>query len=143
VSVYFDTAYVAKCYVNETDSRQVRAVLRGAGGGHSSALCRPELAAVLLRHVREGALTPGQAGRLHVDFRADTDRGVWTLLPLSEAFLARVAARVLALGPGTFVRAADAIHLWTASEAGFDEIWTNDRHLLAAAPAFGVRGRSA
>jgi predicted nucleic acid-binding protein len=141
--VYFDTAYVAKCYVNEADSRRVRAVLRGGGGGHSSALCRPELAAVLLRHVREDALTSGQATRLHADFLADIDRGVWTLLSLSEAFLERAAARVLALEPDTFVRAADAIHLWAASEAGFGEIWSSDRRLLAAAPAFGLRGRTA
>jgi hypothetical protein len=31
VSVYFDTAYVAKCYVNEPDSLRVRAVLRAVG----------------------------------------------------------------------------------------------------------------
>jgi predicted nucleic acid-binding protein len=143
VSVYFDTAYVAKCYVNEPDSLRVRAVLRAASGGHSSALCRPELATVLRRHAREGALTARQASHLHDDFVIDVARGVWTLLPLSDAFLARVAARVAALDPHTFVRAADAIHLWAASEAGFPDVWSNDRHLLAAAPAFGLRGRSA
>jgi predicted nucleic acid-binding protein len=143
VSVYFDTAYVAKCYVNEPDSPRVRAVLRAASGGHCSALCRPELAAVLLRHVREGALTVQQAARLRADFVADVARGVWTLLPLSDAFLGRVAARVAALDARTFVRAADAIHLWAAIEAGFQDVWSNDRHMLAAAPAFGLRPRSA
>jgi len=29
-----------------------------------------------------------------------------------------------------------------AVEAGFNEVWTNDRHLLAAAKHFGVKGRS-
>ena len=30
----------------------------------------------------------------------------------------------------------------TAAAAGFREIWTNDRHMLAAAKSFGLRGRS-
>jgi predicted nucleic acid-binding protein len=42
-----------------------------------------------------------------------------------------------------FLRAGDAVHLATAAEAGFGEVWTNDRHMLAAARAFGLRGRVA
>jgi hypothetical protein len=30
----------------------------------------------------------------------------------------------------------------SARDAGFSEIWSNDRHLLAAARHFGLRGRS-
>jgi hypothetical protein len=33
-------------------------------------------------------------------------------------------------------------YLCAAGEAGFTEVWTNDRHMLGAAPAFGLRGRS-
>lgn len=40
----------------------------------------------------------------------------------------------------TYLRAADAIHLATAVEYGFAEIHSNDKHLLAAAPLFGLRG---
>jgi len=41
-----------------------------------------------------------------------------------------------------YLRAGDAIHLAAAQEAGFTEIWTNDRRLIEAAPAFGLTGKS-
>ena len=42
--------------------------------------------------------------------------------------------------PDVPLRAGDAIHTATALET---EIWTNDRHLLAAVAHFGLAGRSA
>lgn len=41
------------------------------------------------------------------------------------------------------LRAGDASHTATALETGEAEIWTNDRHLLAAVAHFGLAGRSA
>jgi len=41
------------------------------------------------------------------------------------------------------LRAGDAIHTATALGTGETEIWTNDRHLLAAVAHFGLAGRSA
>src|SRR6185295_2212395 len=67
VSVYFDSAYIAKCYVNETDSPRVRALLRASGGAHSSSLSRAEFAATLLRHLREGSLDRKQCRKLQSD----------------------------------------------------------------------------
>ena len=142
MTVYFDTAYIAKCYVNEADSTEVRALLRKVGHGTSSALCIPEIAAVLLRHLREGALERKHATQLRDQFMEDVREGVWTTIPLGGAFLDRVAGRIATLDRRTPVRAGDAIHLWAANEAGLGEVWTNDRHMLAAAPQFGVKGRS-
>lgn len=142
MSAYFDSAYVAKCYVNEVDSARVRALLKTSGGAHSSSLSRAELAATLLRHVREGSLNRTQSRRLQSDFAADAESGIWTMVPVSDALMSRVAVRIAQLSPSVYVRAGDAVHLCAASEAGFAEIWTNDRHMLAAAGAFGLRGRS-
>ena len=48
-----------------------------------------------------------------------------------------------ALSPaGRSLRAGDAIRTATALETGETEIWTNDRHLLAAVAHFVPAGRS-
>ena len=142
MSVYFDTAYVAKCYLNEPDSAGVRAFARGVTGLTSSAWCRAELACVFQRHVREGRLRRSDARAIHQVFLDDVVDGAWTLLPVSAETLERVEEHVRRLRKNVFLRAGDAVHLATAVAAGFREVWTNDRHMLAAARSFGLRGRS-
>ena len=142
MTLYLDTAYVAKCYVNEPDASRVRALVRGRSGLVSSAWCRPELACVMHRHVREGSLTRRQADRLYAIFLQHVSEGIWELMPLSEEVLAAVEAGVRRLHGAVFVRAGDALHLASAALLGLGEIWTSDRHMLAAAPHFGLQGRS-
>ncbi|MFH1573725.1 MAG: hypothetical protein ABIG68_07055 [Acidobacteriota bacterium] len=40
------------------------------------------------------------------------------------------------------MRIKKTFNLVSASAAGFTELWTSDRRLLAACPNFGVTGRS-
>lgn len=142
MSLYLDTAYIAKCYINEPDAQAVRALAKGRTGLTSSAWCRAEFACVLHRHVREGNLSRAQVDSLHSLFLQHLAEGIWELIPVSTEVLAAVEANVGRLQRKVYLRAGDAIHLTSASLVGFSEIWTNDRHMLAAAPRFGLEGRS-
>jgi predicted nucleic acid-binding protein len=75
-------------------------------------------------------------------FIADELAGLWLFLPISRSLVEMSCTRLGALPAGVFCRAADALHLTCAAEEGFTEIFSNDRHLLAAATYFGLTGRN-
>jgi predicted nucleic acid-binding protein len=66
---------------------------------------------------------------------------VWTWLPFDQAVQKAVTQTCLQLDQSTFVRAGDAVHLATAALHGFSDIYSHDRHLLLAAPKFGLTGK--
>jgi len=101
-----------------------------------------EMACIFHRHVRESALSREQASRLHRAFRADVEKGVWILSPITESFLRRLGTAMEKAPAELLLRAGDAVHLVSARDAGFAEIWTSDRRLLAAAAYFDLNGRS-
>jgi predicted nucleic acid-binding protein len=140
--MYLDSAYIAKFYVNEPDADAVRTLIRSAPHVCSSTYAVVEVTCVFRRHVREGSVTDEQGRELIDLFRKHVDDGVWNLVPITDALLRRTATLVRALPPNLPLRAGDAIHLGTALEASESELWTNDRHLLAAAPHFGLSGKS-
>jgi len=120
----------------------VREVAESAEAVFSSSLCLAELACVFHRKVREGFVTPDSAAELRRLFVEDVRNEVWALIPVTNALLHRVEVTLRSFPQNTLIRAGDAIHLVTALDSGFDEIWTNDRRLLAAANAIGLLGRS-
>lgn len=65
------------------------------------------------------------------------------MVPISERIVRQVEHLTARLPKTVPLRAGDAIHIVSAIESGFDEIWTSDRHLLAAAAHFGLKGRMA
>jgi len=138
---YFDSAYVAKCYLNDADSEFVRDMVRTPVPLFTSALCIPEVTCAIHRRYREGQLTRRQARELSATFRSHVELGTWTLVPLSEPLLWEVREALMELKT-VFVRAGDATHLVSARSAGFTRIWTNDRHMLDAARHFHLVGRS-
>jgi predicted nucleic acid-binding protein len=140
--MYLDSAYIAKYYVNEPDAAAVRKLIRKATDVTSSAWALIEVTCVFHRHVREGSLTSAQGRELIDLFRAHVESDLWNLVPVTEALLRTTATLIRGLPQITPLRAGDAIHLATALDAGEPEIWTNDRHLLAAATHVGIAGRS-
>lgn len=137
---YFDAAYIAKCYLNEPGAESVRKLAQGAQGLCSSEIGRLEFACAVQRHRREGHVTAREARQALADFKQDEQSGVWHWLPISSALIDQVWERVNRLPKGVFLRAGDAIHLGCACQHGFREIYTNDRHMLAGAPHFGLVG---
>jgi hypothetical protein len=72
----------------------------------------------------------------------DLEKGVWELLSVSDSLLREVERFTRSLPSNCFLRAGDAIHLVTAMEMGLPELWTNGRHLKAAAAHAGITSRS-
>jgi predicted nucleic acid-binding protein len=142
LKLYFDTAYLAKCYWNEPDGRLVRMLAQETSGLYCSAICIAEMACLAHRKVREGPATEADAIVRRDLFLDDLKTGVITAIPVTEHLLLRVETATRALPASCYVRTFDTLHLVTAADNGFSEIWTNDRNMLAAAPLFGLAGRS-
>jgi predicted nucleic acid-binding protein len=140
--VYFDSAYIVKYYINEPESDQVRTLARSSDSVRSSLLALTEVICVFHRQMRDGGLSP-KFGDLAINlFRSHVDEGLWDLAPVSEQRLKMASALVRNLPRAVPIRAGDAIHLATALSLGEPTLWTNDRHLLAAAKHVGLEGRA-
>jgi predicted nucleic acid-binding protein len=139
-ALFFDATYFGKLYWREPGSTDVLACAGTAEELVCSMHGRAEFLSIGFRKVREGLTVPSTLQAVFAQFNADIADGDIRLLPLTEAILNRVES-VFANAPAkTYLRAADAIHLATAAEHSFTEIYSNDKHLLSAAPLFGLRG---
>jgi predicted nucleic acid-binding protein len=99
-----------------------------------------EAASTFHRKLREREVDYGSFRASTQQFQDDIDSGKIHLQALTEEIIEHVEQTFLRLPSTTFLRAGDAIHLATAAEHGFKEIYSNDRHLLAAAPIFRLKG---
>ena len=138
--LYFDSAYIAKCYLPETGHAEVTALASRDTRILTSAFSRIEVAAVFHRKRREASISPASHRELSAQFDDDIEAGVWHLIPTTDALLVLAQTTFNQLPRTVFLRSADCLHLCSAAEAGCKEIYSNDRHLLAAAPHFGLRG---
>ena len=138
--IYFDTSYLAKCYLNEPHAEQVRKLAHRADGLACSQLGRVEFWSVINRHVREGRLSRADAEVVRGLLKADEASQVWTWLPITARLLGNACAMLEHLPVDACIRSADAVHLTTAKDGGFTEIYSNDRQLLRCAVHFGLKG---
>ena len=134
--IYLDTSYLVRLYFADPGWEAVRQLAATAPVA-CCLLGRAETVAALHRKRREKSLS---ADSYRVVVSRECEDGAFHWLPLSGAVVERVERTFAKLDADVFLRAADALHLACASENGMEEIYSNDSHLLAAAPHFGLRG---
>jgi predicted nucleic acid-binding protein len=136
---YFDSAYIAKFYLDEPDSAAVRRLAESLGRVQCAVIGQVEVTAVFHRKLREGAFDGTAFREIMAQFADDSGQGLWTWLPVSTALVAKAAVAFGRLPKSVFLRAADALHLVCAQEHGLREIYTNDRHMSSGARHFRLR----
>lgn len=133
---YFDTSALAKRYVREKGTIEVRRLLRKYRILSSSVMPIELLSALTRRHGQKELSGPDYTAILS---RMKQDRAFWELIELTPAVLARAEETVLRLK----VRTLDAIHV--ASAAMFRDstgrslpFITSDERQVAAAEECGL-----
>jgi predicted nucleic acid-binding protein len=137
---YFDATFLVRLYVDEPGHERVREIVEDSPLISSSLLGKMETEAAFHRKLRERSLTREALTEINQQLLENSANGMHQWLPLTPAVLQRVHSTFVHLPAHIYLRAGDAIHLATASEAGFKEIYSNDRHLLAAASLFKLKG---
>jgi predicted nucleic acid-binding protein len=137
--IFFDTSYLIRLYLDEPGATAIRALAKVqpiAASWHAQA----ELLCTFHWAYREGRLDYEGYQAQRSQFYNDQAADAFKWLPISASTLSHLDL-MLADAPATsFLRAADALHLACAAEHGFQEVYSNDRHFLAAAPLFGLKG---
>lgn len=123
----------------EPDSPRVRTFAEGSDGLACCATGRGEVVATFHRHFRDKRLTRREFRQLALQVEVDLEAGLWRALPVTSSLIEFQAHRMASLPADVFLRAADALHLACAAEAGLHEVYSSDRHLVVAAPHFGLR----
>ena len=137
--IFFDTTYLVRLYLDEPGADSVRGLAKVqpiVSSWHAQA----ELLCTFHRAFREGRLDFEGYQAQRGQFSSDEAATVFKWLPVSASTLARPDLMLSDAPAASFLRAADALHLACAAEHGFKEVYSNDRHFLAAAPLFGIKG---
>ena len=140
VPVYFDSALIAKFYLNEPGREAIRSLARDAGSVVTSGIAVAEVSAAFHRKLREGSVDRDVFDALQGQFQHDLTNGLWRLIGPTEVLLQQVRTLFLRLDSSVFLRSLDALHLITAKAEHFNRIYSNDRHLLSACPSVGLEG---
>ncbi len=140
--IYFDTAYLAKCYLNENGSKRVREFAQEHNKVACCAFGRLELVSTFHRHFCDRQINDAQRRVVLRQLKADETDHLWTWLPVTLELLMETADALSRLRSSIRLRAADALHLVCARTSGFKVVYTNDRHLLGAGEGMGLEVRN-
>jgi predicted nucleic acid-binding protein len=139
-SPFFDTSYLVRIYLEDIGFEAVRNLAVPGRSVAAAWHAQAEVVAALHRAGRERRMKNGALQAVLTQFAYDGRNGLFHWLPLTDDVQQRLEQVFRKAPPTVFLRAADALHLACAAEHGFTAIYSNDRHLLAAAPLFGLRG---
>lgn len=136
--IYLDTSYLVRLYLEDAGFADVREL---AASDHvaCSTLGQSETVAAFHRKLREGSLSAKSYRAVLAQFETDLAAGAIHWLPAGPAILTIIRETYAKLPATVYLRGADATHLATASANGFKTVYSNDRHLLAAAPHFKLK----
>ena len=138
VPAYFDSALVAKFYLNEPGRDVVRRLARDAGVVVTSGIAVAEVSTAFHRKFREGAVDKAVSCRGSSSTTWNTGSGSSSDQP--RRCFSRSMPCFLRPDKAVFLRSLDALHLVTARAEHFDRIYSTDRHLLNASASVALKG---
>ncbi len=130
--VMLDASALLKRYASEAGHGRLLALFEQADGMLVAAHCQSEVAAALLRRLREGSLAQAEFDRIWA--AAQRDVADMLRVPLDD-HVERFAFAAMEHGP---VRVSDALHVGSALAANVDLFVTADRRLAQVARALGL-----
>jgi predicted nucleic acid-binding protein len=137
---YFDTSYLVRLYLGDPGFAAVRELAGTAATVASAWHAQAETVAAFHRAFRDGRLQRDAYLNALEQFTTDSKAGMFQWLPLTDRIQQRLEQVFRNATKPVFLRAADALHLACAAGHGWRAVYSNDRHLLAAAPYFGLQG---
>jgi predicted nucleic acid-binding protein len=138
--LYFDSCYLVRFYIEDQGFEEVRAMADRARTIVSAWHAQAEIISAVHRICRNRKIDQSAFLAVLEQFSSDCTEGLFEWLPLTASVQRRLETAYMNAPQSTFPRAADALHLACAAENGFSEVYSNDGHLLAAAPLFGLKG---
>jgi predicted nucleic acid-binding protein len=138
--IYFDTSYLVRLYLKDNGYEAVRKLAAEAPALASAWHGQAETIAALHRAYREGRFTAERYLFVLEQFKKEQNSPHFCWCALTDRVQARFEKAFQSAPPSIFLRSADALHLACAAEHGFMEVYSNDRHFLAAASHFGLKG---
>lgn len=137
---FFDASYLVRLYLEDDGYEVVRKLAADAPAVASAWHGQAEVIAALHRACREGRFNADRYSVVLRQFRMEQRSPHFVWHALTDKVQARLEKVFQSAPSSTFLRAADALHLACAAEHGFKEVYSNDRHLLASTPLFGLKG---
>ena len=96
------------------------------------------MTSIFHRKWRESAFTEREFNEVSAQFADDCAARSWAWLSITDILISTTAESVRSLSKRVTIRSADALHLVCAGAHGLRRVYTNDRHMLMAASAFGI-----